>query len=671
MNSGKFSVFPGVTHPLGLTVQGDTSNFSVYSSNATKVFLGLFSLDNSMPIQEIPLNKTGDIWHAAVKGIPQDIDYAYRCEGPSDLKLGHLYNPDLWVSDPYDRAPDTSPLWNNPPDQRKKGYSRARILKIPSFDWQGDESPNIPKEDLIIYEMHVRGFTQHGSSSVAARGTYLGIIEKIPYLKKLGVNAIELMPMFEFNETHNKSIDPKTGQSLPNYWGYSTLHFFAPMRRFASSKKIDAPIQEFKTLVRELHRNGIEVILDVVYNHTGEDKIDDYVVNFRGLDNASYYMHDHQGVYKNYSGCGNTFNCNHPAGQQLILDSLRYWVEEMHVDGFRFDLASILTRDVNGHPLPDPPLILAMVADPIISKAKLIAEAWDAGGLYQIGFFPQLGPWSEWNGKYRDKIRRFIKGTDKHAGFFASSLSGSEPTYRMSKTPLSSINFVTAHDGYSLRDLVTYQDKHNLENGEMNQDGSNQNDNWNCGSEGPTNDKNIIDLRERQMRNFLLALFISQGIPMILMGDEYGHTRNGNNNPYVQDNEISWFLWDELEKNKQIFTFVSALITFRKKNPSLRHTRFLTPVDIDWHGAAPLHPDWSDGSRLVAFTLKSKPPIYAAFNAHFHHQTITLPPNTKWHKLVLTSEGWDQHFFLNPAKGPLLPAQIDLPPYSALLAQGI
>lgn len=577
-------------HHLGLHFQGDISHFALYSEHAGQVFLGLFGHGD----REFALRRTGNIWHIALKGVPRGADYAYRVEGPYG-----------WLCDPYAKILSSPHEWKG-----QGSHATAKVLPLPEFDWQGVHAPHIPLQDLVIYEMHVRGFTQDASSKVAHPGTYLGMIEKIPYLKKLGVNAVELLPIFEFDETHCKPTAPC------NYWGYNPIQFFAPMRRFAASSEPEAPIQEFKTLVRELHRNGIEVILDVVYNHTGEGKEQDYAVCFRGIDQQLYYMD------KDYTGCGNTFNVNHPVVEQLILDSLHYWVEEMHIDGFRFDLASVFTR----HPESPSPIIRSIAKDPILAKVKLIAEPWDAGGLYQIGQFPHWGPWSEWNGRYRDIVRKFIKGTDGEAGLFANALCGSQMIY--SKTPLSSVNFITAHDGFSLRDLVSYQQKHNMANGEMNQDGSNENDSWNCGVEGATNDPKIISLRERQMRNFLLVLFVSQGIPMLVMGDEYGHTRNGNNNPYVQDNELNWFLWDK--QDSDLFAFTAELIAFRKKHADFRSTRFLKDSEIEWHN------NWDHHTRFVACTLQRK--FYIAFNAHFHEANIELPPG-KWRQIVHTAKG--------------------------------
>ncbi len=621
---------PGNPAPLGLSQSGNITNFAISSCHAEKIILGLFQQD-SRPIKEFSLHRTADRWHIGIADLPDGLSYAYRCEGPEKL----LYQPGTWLTDPYAKI------------IRQK---KAKATVPAPFNWQDDTPPRIPLADLIIYEMHIRGFSKHSSSKVKHPGTYLGMIEKIPYLKRLGINAVELMPIFGFDHSYIKHIHSDAKEKRVNYWGYNPLHFFCPTDWYA----VDDPVHEFKMLVRELHKQNIEVILDVVFNHTGEEDNKSYYVNFRGIDNATYYLLGPDGKYLNFTGCGNTLNTNHPIVQTLILDSLRYWIEEMHVDGFRFDLASILTRDSAGHPLSHPPILQAILEDPVICQVKLIAEPWDAAGLYQIGSFPKWGPWSEWNGKYRDIARKFIKGTNAKARLFGDALCGSEKIYHSSKTPLSSVNFITAHDGFTLRDLVTYQQKHNYENGEANRDGSDHNDSWNCGHEGPTDDSKINELRERQMRNFLLALFISQGIPMILMGDEYGHTRHGNNNPYVQDNEINWFLWDQ--ENPKMLSFFSSLIAFRAKHPHLHRTRFLTDLDVEWFNS------WDDRSREVAFLVKGTPSLYVAFNANYLPCRIDLPKGD-WHLVIHTEEDWIFH-----QNGPLR-THIELPPYSAVLCR--
>lgn len=656
---------PGESFPLGLSISNGKANFALFSKHATGVTLGLFSPAFKEVQRQFPMRRTNDIWHVSLENIPEGSLYAFRCTGPYDQATGDLFNENLWLTDPYAKIIEIPRSWGS----KEKEY-RAPVLTAPPFDWEEISSPNIKKENLIIYEMHVRGFTQAPSSQVSQPGTFLGMIEKIPYLKKLGINAVQLMPIFEFDEIHCKELQPQTGEPLPNYWGYNTLFFFAPMRRFAATDSLLAPINECKTLVKKLHQNGIEVYLDVVFNHTGEGNEKNYYIHFRGIDNRVYYMVDPQGHYRNYTGCGNTVNCNHPNVQKYIVDCLEYWIDEMHIDGFRFDLASIFTRDLEGHPLPisSCPVVKAITDLCKAKNVKLIAEAWDAAGLYQVGLFPnQWKHWSDWNGRYRDTIRRFIKGTPSQVGAFADAICGSQSIYNDSQTPLSSINFITAHDGFCMRDLVTYQMKHNYENGEMNNDGSNQNDSWNCGAEGPTTNTGIASLREKQMRNFLLALFLSQGTPMLLMGDEYGHSRRGNNNPFVQDNEINWFQWNLLEKNEKIFSFFSSLIAFRAKQNALKHTQFLSASDVIWHGITPEHPDWGVSSHFLAFTLVGSPSLYAAFNTYSYPVTVTLPTQNTWKQIVRTDDDWDAHFFNKPENGPQLPAQITLPPYTSLL----
>jgi isoamylase len=672
-SSSQYISQQGTPFPLGATLSENGTNFSLFSEHAQKVTLLLFEPGSANPFLTLRLdekkNKTKNVWHIFVKGLKKEIEYAYQIDGPKDPKKGLLFNPSNLLLDPYAKGVSSHASWGEPAGSFYR--PRGKVFPHLPFDWEGISKPKINDVDWIIYEMHVRAFTQHESSQVQHKGTFLGIVEKIPYLKSLGINAIELLPVFEFNECENHLKNPKTGQPLYNFWGYSTVNFFCPMQRFASDR--NAAIFEFKTMVKELHRNQIAVILDVVYNHTAEGNEEGPALSFRGIDNPVYYILGPDGHYTNFSGTGNTFNCNHPAVVQLILDSLRYWVSEMGVDGFRFDLASVLTRGLKGEPLEKPPLIEAINQDPVLSQVKLIAEAWDLG-LYQVGSFPGGGKWSEWNGKYRDIVRRFIKGTDGQIGAFAGSLCGSQDLYGKIK-PFHSVNFITAHDGYSLRDLVSYQDKHNLENGEENRDGNNQNDSWNCGFEGETKNQKINALRQRQMKNFQTALMVSLGTPMILMGDEYGHTRKGNNNPYCQDNELNWFLWHELEKTRPFFRFFTLIIEFRKKNCKLFcRNNFLEQKDVDWHGIRPLRADWSAGSRFLACTLKDHEQgnhLYIAFNAHFEPAYAHLPPldNKQWYRIVDTSLASPHDFREDPKKHPPLPFIYTLSSYSICIAQ--
>jgi isoamylase len=675
----KHQVKRGYGAPLGCCKKEEGINFALYSRNATGVKLCLFHPGENNPFLELTLdpklNKTGLIWHALICGLPEHFEYGYRVEGPYEPEKGLLFNPGFLVTDPYAKSLNTTNRWEDKSLQMDHFQPKSCFIDLPPFEWGDDPRPRIPMEDLIIYEMHVRAFTCDRSSKASHPGTFLGIIDKIPHFKTLGVNAIELLPIHEFDECDNLLKNPRTKKPLCNFWGYSTINFFSPMNRYASSADVGASIIEFKTMVKELHKNGIEVFLDVVYNHTAENEdIKKKYYSFKGIDNPSYYILGEQGEYLNFSGCGNTFNCNHPVGARLILDSLRYWINEMHIDGFRFDLASIMTRGRDGEPMQHPPLIQTITEDPIFADTKLIAEPWDAAGLYQVGSFPCK--WAEWNGKYRDAIRCFIKGTDGHVKDFVTRICGSEDLYAADRNPSHSVNFVTAHDGYTLKDLVSYQEKHNADNGEENRDGYNDNASWNCGAEGPTGDKKILDLRQRQMRNFYLALMLSLGTPMVLMGDEYGHTRKGNNNAWCQDNELNWFLWNELEEAKEFFRYCSLVNHFRKNHAQLRRDHFLKSKDIQWHGHAPLKPDWGPQSRFVAYTLfdnKDHEHLYAAFNAHFEPAKITLPspPEHKQWRLIINTALPSPHDFVEkPSEAPAL-KEYEMLPYSALVAKAL
>jgi isoamylase len=648
----------GIPSPLGASKKDNTINFALFSSKAEAVTLALYSLGHQTPFLEIPLhpkiNRTGQIWHIAVASLPSSFDYGFKII------------PSVVVSDPYGKRLNSNSLWGD-------GFYADHIIlsrwtEPKTFDWQNQTPPQIPFQDLILYEMHVRGLTQDSTSHAQHPGTFLGVVEKIPYLKELGINAIELLPIFEFNEGENVLKNPKTGKKLYNYWGYSTVNFFSPMRRYGTA-------DDFKMMVRELHKNKIEVILDVVYNHTAEGNETGHTYSFRGIDNGVYYILGPHGEYLNFTGCGNTFNCNHPVTAELILDSLRYWVSEMHVDGFRFDLASILTRDIDGKPLQNPPVIEAISKDPVLANTKLIAEAWDAAGLYQVGSFPAYGKWAEWNGKFRDVVRRFIKGTDAQAGAFAGALSGSQDLYGQGRKPYHSINFVTAHDGFSLKDLVSYNQKHNEQNGEQSRDGTNDNESWNCGQEGPSANAKILSLRSRQMRNFHTALMVSLGTPMLLMGDEYGHTRSGNNNSWSHDGILNWFLWGELLKEKDFARFYKAMISFRKNHPLLRRTEFLQKDDVEWHGHLPSQPDWSPKSRFVACTFKDnvkQEHLYIAFNAEPGRPAVYLPPpppHKNWFRVVDTALVPPFDFLDEPEKFPPIKATYRMEAYSTLIAQ--
>lgn len=661
----------GTPYPFGTTYCNEGINFAIAIKGAEKVTLSLFNEKNqTKPFEEITLdpilNRTGDVWHIHVTGLPTSPIYGYRISPQPDQMTSK------YLLDPYAKAVSSHPVWGTHPHI---AYSPLGICLAPStFDWQGDVFPKIPLKNLIIYEMHVRGFTRDRSSQVKAPGTFLGIIEKIPYLKELGINAIELMPIHEFNENEATQLNPNTFQRLCNYWGYSSVNFFSPMNRYASQSAEGKTITEFKTLVRELHKNGIEVILDVVYNHTHEGNQSGPTTSFKALNPQAYYMIDARGHYLNFSGCGNTLNSNHPWTQEIILESLRYWVSEMHVDGFRFDLASILTRAENGAPLNPAPIVEAISLDPVLSKTKMIAEAWDAGGLYQVGGFYPGTRWGEWNGRYRDIVRRFIRGTPGHKTAFATAICGSQDLYGWGRAPTCSINFVTSHDGFTLADQVSYNQKHNEENGENNRDGFDHNDSWNCGIEGHSTNKKIVHLRERQMRNFHLALMISQGIPMILMGDEYAHTKKGNNNTWCQDNELNWFLWDHLAMRPGFHRFFRSLIQFRKNHPLLGQDNFLEEKDITWHGLNPLLPDWGNDNGVVAFTLNKgeKPALYIAFNASDFSQTINIPlagAGEYWRWVVNTHNHPPDDFFEEGCPQKLLANNIHIHSFSAIVLE--
>jgi glycogen operon protein len=643
---GDYLLRAGRPYPLGATIVPGGINFAVFSRHATSCRLVLFERDAGQPLVEIPFPdsyRIGNVFAMTVFGLDHEqIEYGYRMTGPNRPHAGHRFDARNILLDPYARAIGGRAQWARRPDPNDAFPFRSRIL-LDDFDWVNDRQLEIPAEDLVIYEMHVRGFTQHPSSGVRHPGTYAAIREKIPYLKELGVNAIELMPIQEFDECDNTFINPATGERLLNYWGYSTIGFFAPKAAYAATGPLGMEADELKALVKLLHRAGIEVILDVVFNHTAEGGDDGPTFSFRGLDNKTYYMLRPDGGYYNFSGCGNTLNCNNPVVRTMVLDALRYWVAEYHIDGFRFDLASILGRDTQGHPLANPPLLELLAHDPVLGKTKLIAEAWDAGGLYQVGSFPAYGRWSEWNGHYRDTLRQFIKGDFGQLVPMSRGIQGSPHLYS-ERGPTASVNFVTCHDGFTLADLVSYNDKHNEANGEGNRDGHNENHSWNWGVEGPTDDPDVLAVRQRLMKNAVAILMVSQGIPMLLMGDEMAHSKRGNNNTYCQDNDLNWIDWSLLEQNAGIFRFFRHAIAFRHAHPVLRHRYHLQGKDlidsgypdISWHGLKAWEPDWSDASRTLAFMLcgehaRVQPGhgpddyVYVAMNMHWMTHVFELP----------------------------------------------
>lgn len=660
----------GIPYPLGSTKTEEGWNFAVYSTEPV-LSLCLAPIDAENEIVEIPLdpikNCTGSIYHILIETEADSFYYGYRVQGKEDIVL----------IDPYAQYIDTGNRFGRNFWGEKKLFAVA-TSKAP-FDWEGDALLQLPREELIIYEMHVRGFTKDSSSKTAHPGTFKGIIEKIPYLNELGVTAVELLPIQEFDEEENTFLNPKTQERLYNYWGYSPLNFFAPMQRYSSAREALTISTDLKEMVKALHKAKIEVILDIVFNHTGEGNELGKVVSWKGFAESDYYILDQNGKHMNFSGCGNTLHCNIPITQDLIIKSLRHLVIEYHIDGFRFDLASILARGRSGHPLAEPPLLERITQDPVLRYCKLIAEPWDAGGLHQVGAFYQSvyqgdARWMEWNDSFRSVVRRFIKGVPGLAGQFATKLSGSQDIYGDGGTPLNSINFVTCHDGFTLKDLVSYNEKHNIENGEDNRDGSDGNDSWNSGFEGETMQTEILLLRDRQMKNFMLALLVSQGIPLLLMGDEYGHTKRGNNNTWCHDNKLNWFLWDELTKSASFFRFYKALIAFRKSNNIFKQTSFLSSNQIDWHGTTPFHPDWSNSSLFVAYTLKGDNQFYIAFNAQANSIFVTLPSlptNKEWVWIVNTAAQSPQDFCTPETHLQVDDKKIKMTPYSSLLLQAM
>ncbi|MDO5455309.1 MAG: glycogen debranching protein GlgX [Eubacteriales bacterium] len=630
-----FFVRPGdYCMPGAHAVRGGV-NFTIASEKATYCELVLFHRKQTVPYAVLPIPKSyriGNVYSIFVSGLDvEDFEYAYRMDGPNDPEKGLYFDRNKLLLDPYCRAVTGQRAWGA---AKTKGDYHARVVKDKGY-WKSNTFPVTPMEDTIIYEMHVRGFTRHFTSGVRYPGTFAGIIEKIPYLKELGITAVELMPVFEFDEMINSRIHK--GKLLMEYWGYNTVAFFAPNTSYSASIEFNEEGREFKRLISLLKREGIEVILDVVFNHTAEGNRNGPYYGFKGIDNNVYYSTTPAGEYFNFSGCGNTVNANHPAVIRYIIDCLRYWVTEYHVDGFRFDLASILTRDEDGKPMNDPPLIRQISMDPILANTKLIAEPWDAGGLYQVGSFPAHNRWSEWNGRYRDSIRDFLKGSYWQAKETAARITGSldmygKPPYQGYK---SSVNFVTCHDGFTLCDLFSYDRKHNEANGWNNTDGTEDNRSWNCGVEGYTDDPVILSLRRKMMCNAITVLMLSRGTPMILAGDEFCNTQYGNNNGYCQDGEISWLNWEYLRVNRDFFEFVKYVIAFRKKHPVISRTLpkaacGLEPVTCC--GANPDDHEIGMGNKVLGILYAGRREdtgeddvVYMVINAHWEPQQIRLP----------------------------------------------
>lgn len=630
-----FQVRPGFFLDFGATVIPGGVNFTIQSHKATSCELLLFHREAEEPFAVLPFPdnyRIGFCYSMIVFGLDiEEFEYAYRLDGPYDEKMGLRFDRTKVLLDPYARAVTGQSHWghkNNP----QHGY-RARVVHS-NFDWGQQRHTSIPMEDLIIYELHVRGYTKDASSGVKHPGTFDGLKEKIPYLKGLGVNAVELMPVFEFDEMRDaRLIDENL---LLDFWGYNPVSFFAPNTSYSSSKEYNREGMELKSLIKELHGQNMEVILDVVFNHTAEGNEFGPSFSFKGFDNQIYYMLTPDGHYYNFSGCGNTLNCNHPVVQNMILDCLRYWVIEYRVDGFRFDLASILGRNEDGTPLHQPPLLRSLAFDSILGNVKLIAEAWDAGGLYQVGSFPSWKRWAEWNGRYRDDMRRFLKGDDFLSQAAARRITGSpdlyDPVFRGRNA---SVNFLTCHDGFTLYDLYSYNEKHNEANGWGNTDGADDNNSWNCGVEGDTTDPSVLALRRKMMMNACAVLMCSRGTPMFLAGDEFADTRYGNNNPYCQDNLISWLDWSLLEKNRALYEFFRYMIHFRKAHACIRkdlEPSYLGFPSMSLHGLTPWKPDLPESSHTACVlfsgyddSLHKEDLVFLAVNTHWCSAALTLP----------------------------------------------
>ncbi|MBN2546012.1 MAG: glycogen debranching protein GlgX [Spirochaetes bacterium] len=684
----------GSPYLLGANPDHSGCNFAIFSKNASEVTLLLFDKKNiKKPSHTIKfdkkINKTGDIWHIYIYGINTGQYYGYSVDGPyTPEKDGHRFNKNKLLIDPYGKAITGGYKWNESnaygyiPGSKYKDLSfsneenisspvKSVVINYTDYDWEDDKPLNIPLRDSIIYEMHVRGFTKHESSRVKHPGTFLGIIEKIPYLIELGITAIELLPVHEFNEHENIRINPITKEKLVNFWGYSTLSFFAAESWYSTTSNGMDAVYEFKDMIKACHKAGIEVILDVVYNHTGEGNEYGPTLNFKGFDNSIYYMLKDGRFYENYSGCGNTLNCNHPVVKSLILDSLRYWVVDMHVDGFRFDLAAILGRDTSGKWISDYSILAEISNDPILSNTKLIAEGWDAAGLYKVGDFPY--GWAEWNGKYRDDVRSFIKSDPGMIYDFSKRIIGSPDmfSYR-DKKPFHSINFINCHDGFTLNDLVSYNQKHNENNGENNRDGNDHNLSWNCGTEGETDNPDIMKLRERLMKNYFSTLMISLGTPMFLYGDEMKFSKKGNNNSYCHDNLLNWIDWNLIEKNRSFFEFCKFMINFRKNHHALRRSIYFsfkdfsgnTVADINWYGIIPDEPKWEyhghcfsfliDGSKKETGYDTDDDNIYIAYNSYWKSVVFKLPKPLKDKNWRLAIDTFNEPSFYENGKEPII-----------------
>jgi isoamylase len=609
----KHGTEPGSPLTLGAYPTGSGIQFSLFSRYATELHLLLFkdasdTTPDEVYVLDSNLNKTGDVWHIHIQGLKPGQLYLYRVDGPHTPGKGHRFDFDAWLIDPYARALTHATPWLD----WKRDFMPKCVVIDSAFDWEGDKPLNYPLKNCIIYETHLAGLTKHPTAKVSSPGSYQGVVELIPYFTQLGITSLEFLPVQEFNPHDVFRLNPELGKGLRNYWGYNTVAFFAPAAQYALNTDQGGQVAEFKAMVKALHKAGIEVILDVVFNHTAEGNENGPTYSFRGLDNSIYYILDEtKGGYRNYSGCGNTLNCNHPIVRSLIINCIRYWVLDMHVDGFRFDLGSILGRDSNGLLLPNPPIIELLAEDPVLRNTKLIAEAWDAAGLYQVGSF-HGERWAEWNDRYRDDIRRFWANDPRMISGLAMRLSGSSDLYSQSgRKPFHSINFITSHDGFTLNDLVSYEKKHNIPNGEDNVDGHNTNFSRNFGMEGPSHSKDIEDQRNRMVKNFLTTLLLSAGTPMLLGGDEFRRTQLGNNNAYCQDNEISWYDWSLANEHPDILRYYRELVLFRRRHLVFKRSEFFSGTDANDNGVSDIswldenckRMDWSSPRNLLAVLI--------------------------------------------------------------------
>ncbi len=673
-----FETLTGKPLPLGATPCPAGTQFAIFSRHATAVSLILFETpEDTGPLAEIEfdpeMNRTGDIWHICVKGVGPGQLYLYRVDGPHDPEAGHRFDRNKLLLDPYAKAvtgnracvsagtdsQDTGKDLRAGSKIREAGYVPMCIVINDDFDWQGDKPLNFPLRFCVIYETHVGGLTRHKSAGVQHPGNFKGVVEIIPFFKELGITSLELLPVQEFDEFENRKRNPITGEMLQNYWGYSTIAFFAPKGGYSSSGFLGQQVTEFKEMVRELHRAGIEVILDVVFNHTAEGDETGPALSFKGLDNSIYYiLDDDRRFYKNYTGCKNTLNCNHPTVRNMILDCLHYWVVEMHVDGFRFDLGSVLGRSRNGDLLENPPVLERIAEDPILRHTKIIAEAWDTAGAYQVGWFPG-GRWAEWNDRFKNDVRHFWRGDPGFVPNLATRITGSADLYlRDGRKPFHSINFITSHDGFTLNDLVSYREKHNIENGEDERDGTDNIISCNYGVEGETDNTAVQEVRERQIKNFLATLFLSLGTPMLLGGDEFRRTQRGNNNPYCHNSELTWYNWDFLSKHGEIFHFCRELISFRKRHHTFQRPEFYSGEDSDhnmipditWFNEEGGELDWTktahtlslriDGSKAEIEADRDDNDLFMIFNASSEKMEFTVcpaPGGKKWFLAIDTA----------------------------------